>query len=455
MLDAIAPDTALTIRDIPWADPATAFAAFADEPHTAWLDSAPGYGALGRYSYLAVRPFLVLSDEKNPFGALAAALARWRLPPGAGPVPFSGGAIGFFGYGLRRYVEALPDRHPPSGLPDMMVGFYDLVLAFDHQERRAYILASGFPAEGAARGVRAVARADEMAAVLRAARAPVPEVIPKLDWRPEISRAAYESQVSRVLGYIAAGDIFQANFTGRFLAERPAGLTAADIYLALRRKTPAPFGAYIGCGAGYALLSASPERFVALDAGGRIETRPIKGTMKRNADAAQDQALRDELQACPKNRAENLMIVDLMRNDIGRVAWLGSVQVAALWQIESHKNLHHLVSVICATLRTGLGAVDLLKAVFPGGSVTGAPKIRAMEIIDELEVAARGAYCGAIAWIGFDGAMDSSIVIRTITATPDRLIAQAGGGIVAGSDPAAEYEEMRLKIAPLLDVAAP
>jgi para-aminobenzoate synthetase component 1 len=309
--------------------------------------------------------------------------------------------------------------------------------------------APGFALPAFRRQVRAVARADEIMALLGAPAQPGLPAMPPLAWRPALGQGEYEDRVRQILALIRAGDIFQANFTTAFTAARPAGLSAAALYLALREASPAPFGAFID-GGGHALASASPERFVSLQANGRIEARPIKGTAARAADPLVDAGLRAALRGSAKDRAENLMITDLLRNDIGRVSCLGSVAVEALGALESFANLHHLVSVITAELQPGLTAIDLVRAVFPGGSVTGAPKIRAMEIIDEMEVCARGAYCGAIAWLGFDGAMDSSIVIRTITLTPETLIAQAGGAIVAESQAAAEYAEMLLKIAPLL-----
>jgi para-aminobenzoate synthetase component I len=390
----------------------------------------------------------------NPLAVLQAELARWRLPPGAAPVPFGGGAVGFLGYGLRRDLEHLPDRHPNDlAIPDMVVGFYDLVLAFDRYDRRAWLQSSGFPAtEAGARRTRAQARADAALRRLDAlAPAPADVPVPALAWTAELTRPGYLGRVSRVLEYIAQGDIFQANFTTRFLAPRPPAISAASLYAALRAASPAPFAAYLGCGDRLAIASVSPERFLRLDATGRIETRPIKGTRPRSPDPQTDAALRRALAASVKDRAENLMIVDLMRNDIGRVAEIGSVTVPALWEVESFAAVHHLVSSVEGQLRPGLGPVDLLRAAFPGGSITGAPKIRAMEIIDELEVAARGVYCGAVVWIGFDGAMDSSIAIRTLTITPEIIAAQAGGGIVADSDPADEYDEMLVKLRPLLN----
>ncbi len=436
--------------------------ALADEPMPAWLDSAAS-GARSRTSYLCVRPFRLVEARDgwvavdgvrhrcDPFDAVGSELRRWQIEPGAAPVPFSGGAIGFFGYELGGVLERLPARHPdPLRLPDMSVAFYDVVVAFDRQQERCWLLSSGLPEQDPARRAeRSVRRAQQTLALLDRVPSRPHRPVPPLVWTPDLDRAGYEDRVRRVLDYIRAGDIFQANLTLRHLATRPPGIPAAELYLRLRAATPAPFAAYLGFGE-LALLSASPERFLRLDPQGRIETRPIKGTRPRAADPEADRRLREDLLGSTKDRAENLMIVDLMRNDLGRVAMLGSVTVPALCEAETFATVHHLVSEVRAQLRPGLGAMDLLRATFPGGSVTGAPKIRAMEIIDELEASRRGPYCGSIAWLGYDGAMDSSIVIRTVVATDSVLVAQAGGGIVADSDPAAEYEEMRLKLQPLL-----
>ncbi len=450
------------MREIAWRRPEDAFAALAGEPMPAWLDSAAS-DPRSRTSYLCVRPFRLVEAHDgrvtvdgvrqrcDPFDAVESELGRWRIEPGTAPVPFAGGAIGFFGYELGGVLERLPARHPdPLGLPDMSVAFYDVVLAFDRPRERCWLLSSGLPEpDPAQRAERAARRAEQTLALLDRVPSRPHRPVPPLAWTPDLDRAGYEDRVRRVLGYIRAGDIFQANLTLRHLATRPPGIPAAELYLRLRAATPAPFAAYLGFGS-TTLLSASPERFLRLDPEGRIETRPIKGTRPRAADPEADRRLRDDLLGSVKDRAENLMIVDLMRNDLGRVAAVGSVTVPALFEAETFATVHHLVSEVRAQLRPGLGAIDLLRATFPGGSVTGAPKIRAMEIIDELEASRRGPYCGSIAWLGYDGAMDSSIVIRTVVATDSVLVAQAGGGIVADSDPAAEYEEMRLKLEPVL-----
>ena len=454
-------DGMLHVREIGYRPAVTVFETIADEPVLAWLDSAAESDPRGRWSMLCVRPFRTIEAwdgqvridgrpvDGDAFSVLDRELRRYRITPGASPVPFTGGAVGSFGYGLGGLLETLPARHPNDlGLPEMSVGLFDVVMGFDHQARRCWLISSGFPEQGARRASRAVTRADEVEALLGREARDIP-ACGQVAWRAELDRATYERRVGWVLGKIRAGDIFQANFTMRLQGARPAGLSAAGIHLRLRAESPAPFAAFLRRGR-RALASASPERFLRLDADGQIETRPIKGTRPRDADPDVDSALRGTLAASIKDRAENLMIVDLMRNDLGRVARPGSVAVPTLHEVETFASAHHLVSEVTAQLRSGLGPVDLLRATFPGGSVTGAPKIQAMQIIDAIEASARGPYCGSIGWIGFDGAMDSSIVIRTVVVAGDRLVAQAGGGIVADSDPASEYEEMRVKLGPVL-----
>jgi para-aminobenzoate synthetase component 1 len=423
---------------VPYRDPIEAFAPFAAEPWAMLLDSASADPARGRYVFIAVRPVASLRDPPDPFAALEAALGRRRRTEHGTSLPFTGGAVGLFGYELGRHLERAPARHRDGGV-EMAVGLYDVIAGFDLAERRAWVVGSDR------------AKAELIAAAISAAPLlTAPEAAPTMACRAELSRAAYLACVEKVIGYIKAGDIFQANFTQRFLAARPEAYSAFALYRRLRALNPAPFAAYLRCGADLTVATASPERFLKLDRFGRVEARPIKGTRRRSADPAEDARRAAELAASPKDRAENLMITDLLRNDIGRVAELGSVSVSALQAVESYATLHHLVSVVEARLKTGLGPVDLLRATFPGGSITGAPKVRAMEIIDELEPAPRAAYCGAIGWIGFDGAMDSSIVIRSVSLTRDKIIAQAGGAIVADSDPEAEHAEMMAKVAPQL-----
>jgi para-aminobenzoate synthetase component 1 len=431
--------------ELPWLEPERVFLAVADDPYTVFLDSAAPGDKRSKISYICLNPFDVLElkpDEDDPFAMVESWLESARpchQRPAAWPFPFAGGAVGWLGYDAGRAAMGLASRFAPMpGLPGGWFGLYETIIGFDLAAQRAFLLAPE----------------TELAAL--AARLRVANVFPpppaRPAWQPELTRAEYEARIERLREYISAGDIYQANFTMRFTAPRPEDFVPAAYYAALRQRSPAPFAAYIGCGDGVAICGASPERFLRLTADGRVETRPIKGTASRHADAAADAASIAALLASPKERAENLMITDLLRNDLGQVCETGSITVPELFAIESFAQVHHLVSAVTGRLRSGLGAVDLLRACFPGGSITGAPKRRAMEIIDELEEGPRGAYCGTLAWIGFDGAMDSAIIIRSLLATGETLFAQAGGGITWDSNPAAEYDEMMLKVANLLAV---
>jgi para-aminobenzoate synthetase component 1 len=372
---------------------------------------------------------------QDGFAVLAAELARRRTRQAAVDAPFSGGAAGFIGYEMGAALDRAPIAPGTfPGIPTMQFGFYDIVLSFDHAAGAVRLFAPD------------AASADDI--VARLARPPALTARADLSWRQDTARATHLTRIRETLRYIQAGDIYQANIAARFTAERPAGLSPAALYLALRAACPAPFAAYIACGTQGAVLSASPERFMQLRTDGTVETRPIKGTRPRGDSPACDEAAKTALLASGKDRAENLMIVDLLRNDLARVA--DGVSVPALCALESFAHVHHLVSTVRGRLRPGLGPVDLLRASFPGGSITGAPKLRAMAIIAALEGQARGPYCGCAAWIGFDGAMDSSILIRTLTVTQTGIMAQAGGGIVADSDPAEEWDEVLTKIMPLL-----
>jgi len=452
-------------RPIPYCDPVAAFHAFAAEPSAVLFDSAAEAGGRGRHAYIAADPFRTVAAAGgrtlvagrpavgDPFRALERELRRFPAATLPGLPPFQGGAAGYLGYELGGHLERLPPpRAAGAGLPDMAVGLYDTVAAFDVPGRQAWVIAADL-AGGDAGPVRTppAVRAGRMAARI-AERPAMPPVAwsPAGAWTGELARRDYEAMVAKAIDYIHAGDIFQANLSQRLLGVMPAGLDAFMLYRRLRELSPAPFAAYLALGGGRAVLSASPERFLRLDAEGRVATRPIKGTRPRGRTPDEDAALARELLESEKDRAENLMIVDLLRNDLSRVCRLGSVEVGELIRLESFANVHHLVSEVRGRLFPNLGAVDLLRATFPGGSITGAPKIRAMEIINELEPARRGVYCGTILWVGFDGAMDSNIVIRTLVVDGSTVIAQAGGGIVADSDPAAEYRETMDKAWPLL-----
>ena len=453
----------LLVEEIPYRDPLTVFAGFATRPGATFLDSARTDSALGRYSFVMADPFLNLKSRDglieegethfigDPFAVLAKRLERYAVTHEPGLPPFQTGAAGYFAYDLGRHLERLPShRIDDQPLPDLLMGFYGWAIAFDHAETRAFIMANGHPATSEPERQRlAAARITEIRQRLaRPASLPRGQVIAPP--RPDIERSAHEAMVRRAIDYVLAGDIYQANITQRFSAELKATHDPFALYCALRRRNPAPFAAFLRHGE-VAIVSASPERFLKLDQG-RVETRPIKGTRPRGATPAEDESLKRELAASIKDQAENLMIVDLLRNDLSRVCRDRTVDVPVLFGLESYATVHHLVSVVTGELTAGKGAVDLLRAAFPGGSITGAPKIRAMEIIAELEPTRRGPYCGSIGYIGFDGAMDTSIVIRTICILGHQLTFQVGGGIVADSDPAAEYEESLTKAKAMIEV---
>lgn len=422
---------------LPYSSPETALAAFADLPDLVFLDSAAEGDPRAQTSYLCLSANASLALAAEPYATLRSWMAAHPPParPANWPFPFAGGAVGWIGYDLARDSAGIKTRFTPTpGLPGGWFGLYTTLLGFDVAARELHYLG---PAE----------QLPGIAARLRAP--PKLPAIPKLAWRAEMDRLTYREGHERLRALIAAGDVFQANFTFRFTAPRPNGLSLPALHLALRARSPAPFAACLQV-QDFGLVCASPERFLRLTPGGAVETRPIKGTIARQEDPGRDAAAAAALAQNPKERAENLMITDLLRNDLGRVCAIGSVSVPELWAVEPYAQAHHLVSAVTGRLRPGLDAFDLLEATLPGGSITGAPKHRAMQIIDALECGPRGAYCGALAWIGFDGAMDSAIIIRTLTATPDRLYAQAGGGITWDSRAEAEYDEAMLKLSPLL-----
>ena len=448
------------ILPIPFRDPAAAFAPLADREDMAVLLDSALAGPRGRFSYIAVDPFRVLRCSAHPwrvtadgqpqagdaFTALADELKKWARPA-SGPAPFTGGAIGFFAYELGGVLENMPAPKTTPWPTDMVAGLYDTIAAFDMERREAWVIAHDMVPGRAPAATRATALAEALG------RAPIAHLPPIAgSWRAESAPAEYKASVAAAIDAIRRGDIYQANVTQRFVAGIPPDASSLDLYMHLRAAAPAPFAAFFNTGDGLHILSASPERFLKLASDGHVETRPIKGTRPRGTTPAADAALAAELMNSAKDRAENLMIVDLLRNDLARVCIPGSIAVPMLCNLETFPAVHHLVSVVTGRLQPTAGAVDLLRAAFPGGSITGAPKIKAMEIIHALEPGARGPYCGTIAWFGFDGAMDSSIVIRTLVRQGTMLVAQAGGGIVAESDPAQEYDESVTKVTPLLRV---
>lgn len=448
----------LLILPISYTEPVKAFAQFAGESAAMFIDSAgrDKNSETNRYSYIAVSPFKIIkSSESNPFDELEKELRDFTVSSVNAPVPFVGGAVGFMSYELGIHLEKLPEsKREDLGIPDMFFGFYDVITAFDVIEKKSWIISSGFPEKNHnLRSDRAKQRADWLAdKILNSSELLPYEINFKADWQEETGKLKHKENIKKTIDYIYAGDIFQANITHRFISKIPSDISRFDIYRKLREINPAPFAAYIYLGEKRSILSASPERFLSLDENGTVETRPIKGTRPRGKTKDEDKKLALELVKSDKDKSENLMIVDLMRNDLSRVCKIGSVKTPELFRLESYETVHHLVSVVKGQLLDDKAPVDLLRATFAGGSITGAPKIRAMEIINELETSRRGVYCGSIMWIGFDKAMDSSIVIRTMVTSNDTIVAQAGGGITAESDPEMEYNESVDKVKALLEV---
>jgi para-aminobenzoate synthetase component 1 len=449
------------------------FVRLAHLPRAIFFDSSLPHAQLGRYSFVAADPFeFHLSrgmSGGDPLKVLGERMSGYSVPSIPGLPPFQGGAAGLFGYDLAHHIERLPrPRFDDFQVPDLAVGLYDIVAAFDHVEKRCWLISTGLPEnEEGARHRRAESRLREMKRwlaqppVSSAVRVPeeVVEPLGKHAAVPErsgllsnFSAKEYLATVRRTIDYIYAGDCFQVNLAQRLLF--PNRDVPVELYSRLRARNPATFSGYFDLG-DFIIASASPERFLRLTSRYEspaclVETRPIKGTRPRGATAEEDERYRTELLNSAKDRAENVMIVDLLRNDLGRVCRYGSVKVADLCRLESYPFVHHLVSEVQGHLRKGMGATELLRAAFPGGSVTGAPKIRAMEIIAELEPHARGAYCGCLGYIGFDGSMDTSILIRTFTLGKGWMQFPVGGGIVADSDPEHEYQETWHKAAGLM-----
>ncbi|MCS7306580.1 MAG: anthranilate synthase component I family protein [Thermoguttaceae bacterium] len=486
--------------------PEKVFRRLVELPHCLFLDSAVQHSHLGRYSFVAADPFEYLEVEeggRDGLAELAARLESFATPPAPDLPPFQGGAAGLFSYELVRQWERLPKAWwDEFKLPMLAVGFYDVVVAFDHWEGRAWIISQGFPerdptqrlrrarqrlqecktrlldyeqtkvfvcteqttafaTEGALN--RAIPSKTRSAGVedfwqIKGAGGPLPEVatgappegilLPEqlapqypLEGLPLIrsnfSPAKFQEAVGRVIEYICAGDVFQVNLAQRLLL--PAQEPAWQLYLRLRRLHPAPFAGYFDLGR-FQIVSGSPERFLCVRHR-QVETRPIKGTRPRTGDPLQDQAAIRQLLTSEKDRAENVMIVDLLRNDLSRVCLPESIRVSQLCALETYARVFHLVSAVQGLLRPECSLVDLVRACFPGGSVTGAPKVRAMEIIAELEPTVRGAYCGSLGYIGFEGSMDLNLLIRTITVGRGWWQLHVGGGITVLSDPWQEYQE--------------
>jgi len=447
----------------PAPDPEAVLVCLTAKPYCLFLDSALREPTLGRYSFLAADPFEVLTlpvDTPQTFDSLRGKLGAFsatRLPE---LPPFQGGAAGLLSYDLSRSLERIPAPWMDEfQIPAMVIGLYDVVLAFDHAQRRAWVISQGFPeTEPSRRERRAKERMEQFLGWLQEPTESSPHTpcaamsahgVRGLLCGPQypvpgppglvsnFSEEGYCQAVQRAIDYIHAGDIFQVNFAQRLLY--PANGSSVELYLRLRNRNPATFGAYFDMGE-QQIVSASPERLLSIR-DRQVEARPIKGTRRRTSRAEADLFAGDELMQSEKDRAENIMIVDLLRNDLSRVCRPESVRVSKLCGLESYQFVQHLVSVVNGELQPDKTPLDAIEAAFPGGSITGAPKVRAMEIIAELEPTARGPYCGSLGYIGFEGTTDFSILIRTIIAAGGWWQLPVGGGIVAQSNPRQEYEE--------------
>lgn len=460
-------------------DSARLFACIARQPWAMFFDSGqmlnpitgkPG-SQYGRYDVLVADPFITfVSNEQqtvvcerertyisvdDPFALIKQAMLPYQVDKC--DLPFTGGAAGYFGYDLARRLEKLDHKASNSdAIPPMQIGIYDWAVVVDHRNKTAQLVSHGFD-------TKTREHWDALCAMFDAAfnSGTEPEVIGSSEAgfavtsaiHSNMNKEAYQAAFNAIKAYIHEGDCYQVNLAQRFAASAQGDAWLA--YQKLRQISPAPFMAYMNL-SNMQVLSGSPERFLQV-VDGHVETRPIKGTRPRANDAKQDNKYAVELQSSTKDKAENLMIVDLLRNDISKNCKIGTVKADQLFQLQSFANVHHLVSIVTGELQTTKTAIDLLCGCFPGGSITGAPKLRAMQIIEELEPHRRGVYCGAIGYIGFDGNMDTNIAIRTaVYITKEDHTSEisfyAGGGIVADSDLDKEYAETLDKASSMLKV---
>ncbi|QIB66486.1 aminodeoxychorismate synthase component I [Kineobactrum salinum] len=442
-------------------EPHELFAALSRHSYSLFFDSADRHHELARYSYIVFDPIETI-EAKNGTVCIRGAEGKITLQ-GRGIdcvrdrlkihgldkrshdhlPPFQGGAAGLFGYDLTRDLEKLPAMAQDNPeIPDMAVGIYDQVFGYDHQQKTGWFIVHAEDKSSAR------THFDHFIQLTGETPGQGPATSSQR-WQSSHTRREYERAVQRVIDYIHAGDIFQCNLSQRFESRLPEGFDTWAHYLRLRQVNAAPFAAFMNFGA-VKISSASPERFL-LVRDRRVESRPIKGTQKRDRNEAADRLNRARLENSAKDRAENMMIVDLLRNDLSKVCEDDSVEVPVLCRLESFAKVHHLVSVIEATLKTDQEPADLLQACFPGGSITGAPKVRAMQIIEEMESKRRGPYCGTLGYIGYDGAMDTNIAIRTLVYQGNTVSFNVGGGIVADSVTAIEYEETLSKAEAIFD----
>ena len=425
--------------------PEDIFRAFARQKNCFFLDSSLKRSSLGRYSFLGCNPFRVLeSKNSDPLPGLRKLLNEYKIAKSK--IPFSGGAIGYLSYDLGLFLEKKIKirAKSDSGIPDCFIGFYNSAVVIDHWKNRIYIGALGLP-EKKSNLERLLARENYQKIISLLSdieqEAYPPGQTANAELKSNFSKIEYIKAVKKVKNYIRAGDIYQANLSQQFITK--SNLSAVDFYNRLRSISPSCFSSYFDCG-DFQILSSSPERFLKLESG-IVTTHPMKGTRPRGGNRDEDRSLRGDLAASPKDKAELMMVVDLERNDLGRVCDYKSIKVESLREIEKYSTVFQAIARIKGKLFKNKDRIDLLRACFPGGSITGAPKIRAMEIIEELEPHRRGVYTGSFGYFGFSGNMDLSILIRTILRQGNKLSFGVGGGIVADSNPIDEYKETLVK----------
>ncbi len=435
-------------------DSAALFSVIANQPWAVFLDSGYPHSEQGRYDIISAEPAITLVTQgeitqinrngsvslsnENPFDLVKKELTASHYESIAG-LPFNGGAIGYFSYDLARHLENLPTlADDAEHIPELAVGIYNWAVVVDHHQKQNFLVGHGYDEYRWQTLIDLFSKLPDQ--VHKESFAVTSDVLSNMN------KASYAYAFQQIKHYLKEGDCYQVNLSQRFVADCAGNPWAA--YQLLREMNAAPFSAYLNFPEAQ-ILSSSPERFLKLE-NGRVETKPIKGTRPRRAYPASDWHQIDQLRYSPKDRAENLMIVDLLRNDLSKTCTLGTVKVPKLFAIESYATVHHLVSTVTGHLADGKHALDLIKSCFPGGSITGAPKIRAMEVIEELEPNRRGVYCGAIGYIGFDGNMDCNIAIRTLVHSNGTIRFWAGGGIVNDSDLDEEYQESFDKASALL-----
>ncbi len=447
--------------------PVSAFLKLRGDGPSFLLESAE-QGRLGRYSFLGFNPRAELrwtdgvlaewrgqgaatgahpfseAETTDPYGAVAEYLDAFKIAEVEGLPPFAGGAVGLFGYDLVRTVEDTlgPPNPDPVGLPDLALLVTDVLLAFDHQRHELTVIANAYADDEGGIDAAYERAAAAIADVRSRLKEPVPEAEDTVaseapHFESNLTREQFEANVSRIVEYVYAGDAFQVVPSQRFSAETP--VEAFSIYRGLRTVNPSPYMYFLDFG-DFEIAGASPEPLVTVT-GDRVETRPIAGTYPRGADPEEDRRNAEKLLEDPKERAEHVMLVDLGRNDLGRVCEYGSVEVDELMVVETYSHVLHIVSAVSGKLRDGVGAMDVLRSVLPAGTLSGAPKVRAMEIIDELEPHKRGSYGGAIGYLSYGGDLDTAIHIRTVVVKDGLVHVQAGGGTVADAKPDYEFEE--------------